>query len=353
MVWNNANRASGSTFYVDIFNIDQPKAADIGGLQYIGLTVDDDSTYSNGVKAYVEILDTDNSMAISSTTPSNIRILTSSLSTNYIISSQTLTITFDTIVTSIFTSGNYLFVLLPAAYAQWITRAQTMTTTYPTNSSLQYCELNVTGTTVNRATACVFISQRILQITVSSITNNLFSLKLMNLMSPAAVPTGKFNQYRFKLFVADSISNTKTQVTYYSFTDYTQYFSLTTNPSLISLSWNYWGISVSDSLVTLSSLANQVITVYIGYYSNVIELRQSIFPSNFKSTMVLTLTSHASDFTCLAGSMTVNLGTANAYFRLAGASSITPGLYNLGFTKTGDSNNYYTNIPPLTLVVQS
>lgn len=89
----------------------------------------------------------------------------------------------------------------------------------------------------------------------------------MNLMTPASVPTGKFNQYRFKLFVSDG---SESAITYYSFTDYSQYLTLTTNPSLISLSWNYYGLSVSDSMFTYTALPNQVITIQQGYYSNTI-----------------------------------------------------------------------------------
>ena len=48
------------------------------------------------------------------------------------------------------------------------------------------------------------------------------------------------------------------------------------------------------------------------------------------------------------------LGKPTAYFQLAAVdNSTSPGLYTLQFTKAGDTNNAYTNIPPLTLVVQN
>lgn len=48
------------------------------------------------------------------------------------------------------------------------------------------------------------------------------------------------------------------------------------------------------------------------------------------------------------------LGKPTTYFQLAAKDTGTsPGLYTLQFTKTGDTNNAYTNIPPLTLVVQN
>jgi hypothetical protein len=54
----------------------------------------------------------------------------------------------------------------------------------------------------------------------------------------------------------------------------------------------------------------------------------------------------------LGGSLSVVLGKPLAYFRISGASA-PPGLYTLVFTKSGDTNNRYTTIPPLTLVVQN
>lgn len=169
-------------------------------------------------------------------------------------------------------------------------------------------------------------------------------------MTPASVPTGKFNQYRFKLFMADT---TQTTITYYSFTDYSQYLTLTTNPSLIALSWNYYSLAVSDSMLSFTPQNSQVITIQNGYYSNIIELRQSIYPSNFEATLSLTLSNYAAGtFSFLGGSLSVVLGKPLAYFRIAGGT-VNPGLYTLVFSKSGDTNNQYTNIPPLTLVVQN
>jgi len=38
---------------------------------------------------------------------------------------------------------------------------------------------------------------------------------------------------------------------------------------------------------------------------------------------------------------------------MAGKATISPGKYILYFSKSGDTYNQYTNIPPLTLVVQN
>lgn len=171
----------------------------------------------------------------------------------------------------------------------------------------------------------MFLSQRILKITVSTVTNRYFTLKLRNVKTPAAVPSGKFNQYRFRLMA----SAAETSVDYYSYTDYSQHLSLMTNPSLIALSWNYYSLATSDSLFTLTPLTNQVITVQVGYYANVVELRQSIYPANFKTTMTLSLVNYPTKFLSLGGSITVPLGKPTAYFRLAADTATSPGLYTL------------------------
>lgn len=189
-----------------------------------------------------------------------------------------------------------------------------------------------------------------LKITLNTATNRYFTLSLMNINTPASVPSGKFNQYRFSLFLAGASENT---VSYYSFTDFSPHLILTTNPALISLSWNQYTLSVSNSLFTLTPQVNQVITIQQGYYSRVVELMQSIYPSNFKATLQLTISNYASKFLSLT-SLTVTLGKPTAYFRLAAKDALTtPGLYTLQFSKSGDSNSAYTNVPPLTLVVQN
>lgn len=272
MVWNNLNSiSSGTNFYIDIYNIDLPKATDVNSNQKVMVTIDDDASYANGIVATAEVSDTDPI----TTVPTDFKILSSTASNNYILDIQTLTILLDMTTTSVFTSASAIYVLFPASYAQWISRAETIPITYPADATSKYCAFNQTGQTTNYATACTFISQRILKIDLSSVTQQYFTLTLMNINTPAAVPAGKFNEYRFKLFKAGSLETT---VSHYSFTDYSHHLTLTTNPALISLSWNYHSLTVTDSLFTLTSLGSQVITVQQGYYSNVVELRQSIYP---------------------------------------------------------------------------
>lgn len=128
--------------------------------------------------------------------------------------------------------------------------------------------------------ACTFISKRILKMTIGSTTSSSeHTLILRNIYSPSKLPEGRFNQYRFKLFVADGSEH---EITHYTFTDYSLHLTLEPDASLTDLSWLYHDIMVSDSLITLTDISDQTFIVYMGYYSNVIELRQSIYPLNFQ-----------------------------------------------------------------------
>lgn len=49
----------------------------------------------------------------------------------------------------------------------------------------------------------------------------------------------------------------------------------------------------------------------------------------------------------------INLGYSTQYIRIAASSTVNTGLYNLQFAKTGDTNSYYTEFPPLTVIVQN
>jgi hypothetical protein len=117
-----------------------------------------------------------------------------------------------------------------------------------------YCEFKLTSGGSNLASACTFISQRILKISVvATSTQQYFTLTLKNIQTPAYVPLGKFNQYRFKVFLSDASEST---ITYYSFTDNSKHLSLETNPNLIALSWNYYSLSVNDGLMSYTPLSN-------------------------------------------------------------------------------------------------
>jgi len=99
--------------------------------------------------------------------------------------------TIETLVTNIFTTANtnFLYVLFPSSYSVWLKRGQSVATTETPGMTNIYCELTVTnGATTNLASACNFISQRMLRLTVNSVTTRTFTLKLKNIPTPAAVP---------------------------------------------------------------------------------------------------------------------------------------------------------------------
>lgn len=49
----------------------------------------------------------------------------------------------------------------------------------------------------------------------------------------------------------------------------------------------------------------------------------------------------------------IKLGYQNTYLRLAASTSVQAGLFTLQYSKTGDTNNKYTAVPPLTIVVSN
>lgn len=49
----------------------------------------------------------------------------------------------------------------------------------------------------------------------------------------------------------------------------------------------------------------------------------------------------------------IHLGYQNTFIQIAANTSIAAGLYTLQYTKTGDTNNKYTAVPPLTIVVSN
>jgi len=70
----------------------------------------------------------------------------------------------------------------------------------------------------------------------------------------------------------------------------------------------------------MSDLAsiNQALTIYTGYYSTIVELRQKNYPANFQTSMLLTLSNYLdTDFLTMNGNFQIDLGKSNAYFRIA------------------------------------
>ncbi len=59
---------------------------------------------------------------------------------------------------------------------------------------------------MNLATACKYISKRILKITLSSDTGQYYTFVIKKLKSPSYLPSGKDNQYRFNMFLTSPSS---------------------------------------------------------------------------------------------------------------------------------------------------
>jgi hypothetical protein len=120
------------------------------------------------------------------------------------------------------------------------------------------------------------------------------------------------------------------------------------------LSWNYYSFTQPTELIQLSLITNQALTIYTGYYSSIVELRQKTYPQNFQTTMTLSLSNYAAtDFLTMRDNFVIDLGKSTAYFRIAAKQNLNPGLYSLQFNKAGDTASQYTAIPPLTLVVNN
>jgi hypothetical protein len=107
-------------------------ATDITGSRYITLFIDSDSNFTNGANAFQEV--TDNSIAPLSNAVSKLTILSTSMSNNYIRTTQNIIINLKT-PSSIFSTGLNIYLLYPASYQDWIQR----------------------GTTINTVTSCSFI----------------------------------------------------------------------------------------------------------------------------------------------------------------------------------------------------
>lgn len=198
----------------------------------------------------------------------------------------------------------------------------------------------------------MYISKRVLKITVDAHNGQLYTLKIKNLKSPSYIPSGKNNQYRFNLFCV--IDADESGISHYTFADFSNALTLLNDANLVDLSWKSYSFIQHSELINLNSLNNQILTIFIGYYSSIVELRQQTFPSNFLTTMSLTISNHPStDFLTMGNNFQIDLGKSTAYFRIAARENLSPGLYSLQFDKAGDATSRYTAIPPLNLVVSN
>jgi hypothetical protein len=179
---------ASTTIYIDIYNIQIPKSTDTSP-NIITISIDSDTNYQNGITQKTTISDT----ASTNNVISDIIITDVNINTTYIRTPQTITINFNT-VTQVLTTATNLYLLLPGPYGEWINRGSTINTTF--------CYLQAdNAANVNKINTCTFISKRVLKMTFIANTNyNLHTLTITGVYSPSKVPSGRYNQYRFKLF---------------------------------------------------------------------------------------------------------------------------------------------------------
>lgn len=264
-MWNNLNLASGATVYIDIFNIQQPKQTDIttGTQKIISCSIDIDDSYINGISGAQEVLDNVGGLQPINTAIDRISIISTSVDNSYIRTTQTLTINFDMNTANLFGSGKDLYLELPFTYSEWIRRSETLTT-----GATGDCFVGVTGSATNLATSCVYISKRVLKMTIGSHNGQLYTVKIKNLKSPSYLPDGKNNQYRFNMFCV--LASDESGISHYTFTDFSSPLTLINDANLVDLSWKSYSFTQVNELINLNSLDGQALTIYTGYYSSII-----------------------------------------------------------------------------------
>jgi hypothetical protein len=105
--------------------------------------------------------------------------------------------------------------------------------------------------------------------------------------------------------------------------------------------------------VALTQEAQGTVYIYLGYYSRVIEIRQSTYPANFMTSLSFAISNQVTGNFLILPASTVNLGYTTSYIRIAALSTVATGLYSFQFTKSGDTNTHYTEFPPLNVIVQN
>lgn len=254
------------------------------------------------------------------------------MSSTYIRSLQDISLSFTFAAAGKLTASRNLYFVFPASYAIWIKRSDTLTTTN--------CILKASGSSTNLATACTFISQRLLKVTSNADAGTSYTLDLKDIKSSPYVPTDMYNEIRFYLFL--TTDTTEQQISDYSYQDKSAALSLRKNTGLIDLSWNSYTVAQSGSAMALTLATTGTVTVFNGYYSMMTEVRQETYPSNFKSGLTFTINNQPAGSFIILPSNTISLGYSTQYIRIAASSSVATGLYNLQFTKTGDTAGYYT-----------
>lgn len=255
VIWNNRIVSSGGSLYIDIFGVSQPRAVNITGSSYISVSIDIDTDYTNGVSQYGEMADSTPTGA-----PTNVIVIQStSMSSLYIRALQDVSVTFSFAATGkLSTAGKKVYIVFPASYAIWVNRGATLTSSD--------CILNAFGTATNLATACRYISQRILAITTASDSSQKYTATIKSVKASPFLPQELANSIRFSVFLA---TNDELGVTDYSYEDKSSALSLISNTDLIDLSWLSYIVTQTNSSLNLNQISSGTVYIFKGYFSRI------------------------------------------------------------------------------------
>jgi hypothetical protein len=255
VVWNNRLISANTPLYIDIFGVSQPRSVNITpAASYISVSIDTDTDYSNGVAQYNEVSDIQPSSA-----PANVIIIESTtMSPNYIRALQDITVTFSFSAAGKLTAGKKVYVVLPASYAIWVNRG--------TNVTVSDCVLNADGSATNLATACTYISQRVLAVTSGVHAGQKYTVTVKNVKSSPFLPQEVNNNIRFYVYLA---SNDELSVTDYSYEDKSSSLSLISNTNLIDLSWLSYIPTQTNSTIGMNLISSGTVYIYTGYFSRI------------------------------------------------------------------------------------
>ncbi|KRW99768.1 hypothetical protein PPERSA_07845 [Pseudocohnilembus persalinus] len=212
----------------------------------------------------------------------------------------------------------------------------------------------------NYAASCVFISRKIMEIVIGVQDNNnqsgsgveitQYKIKLNQMYTPNYLPSYYNNMMKLKVFTVDS----NNQITNYALNYQPDVVTVYKDPNLIDFTWDSYNYYKDDQdTVYETFVSDRTSNIYIGYYKTFVILNpddQGVYQTDFKFKLSGDFTDSMSyrykDFTILDGDSALR-------FSLAAKTGSYSGVYTLEAEKTsGDSQNLYTQLPPLEIIVR-
>ncbi len=167
VVYNTLPLAAAGTVVIDIMGV--AVGASLTTSHKVYLTVDADALLSNGVLGVANIAE----LAPGAVPASTLTISGVTASTPYTRTLLTLSVSFSA-PAGLFSSNNKLALLLPSPFAVWNTKGTALTCTLASTAA--------PGT--NLATACLFLSKRLVELTLSSSAATTFVMTVAGIYSP-------------------------------------------------------------------------------------------------------------------------------------------------------------------------